>query len=1698
MNAEIRQQLLELVYDLLSESEAAVLRARIESEPEMAAAYHEAQQTARLLAEAARLPAAPIAIAKSEKAADPGKRPAMPPTGPTTTPPVVPAKNGLVVRGKNKPRKTFARAANWTVGLAAAVLVLISVGGYFYHRDRLAKIAADHLRLIVTGPASMQSGVAAEYAVSATAIDGRPLPARIEVALSGPDGKRLKAYKETADEQGNVRVAIPADLKLPLQTHLRVVAWHGDSHEEAETAVAVEPPRYDAYLSVDRPLYQPGDTVFYRALVLSRFGLRADRDAQAQFEILDPSGAKLANSQSVGACQRGVAAGSFAIPDGLAGGQYTLVVRDLGGGGFAERKRAFFVRRYRLPRLKKELEFQRDSYAAGQTVTADFKAQRAEGGAAAGAKLHVVATVDAQTVFDKNVQANDAGSLQIEFKLPEKIQRGDGQLSVAIDDGGTRETLAKTIPINLGKIDVAFYPEGGDLAAGLENHVYFVGRNPLGKPVHLTGMVVASGPGAAEQTIAAVETSYEGMGSFHFTPRAGQTYRLKVTSPPDVKNEPRLPEAAPDRRVALSAGAGVFAAGAPLEFIVRSSEGGRPLVAAAYCRGVEVGQQAFVTKQGDNTANPIVIPLGENVGGVIRLTVYDYSVAPPHPVAERLVYRRPARRLKVRAVEDGRRYAPGQKVDVSLLVTDEKGEPAPAVLGVAVVDDALLNMADDRTASMPTHFLLTGEIEKPEDLENADFYLSDGSKGKTTAATALDLLLGTQGWRRFVDGGVETEKVAQARVGWAEQAHQDPRKMPAEATHGGPAQARPTLRFAAEPAPFLYDNISQIRSNYDQCIADYQADRTQALNTLTTASFFGGLGLVLLVAMLGLMRIVSGIYLWASAIGATVCCLILGAILMDPGRLGPSQGAAIAFVSYQPPMPERLAEEHGTGMGGMGVVGDDRDEPVMLEKFAGYRAPDTVPLMMVVPTIIIQGEEEKLLPGGPEPFAGEPRDRGVVSPAVVREYAHQHVVDKPGVRSDFAETLYWNPLLVTDAYGKASFHFELSDAVTAFRVTADAHSDGVVGSGRAEIVARIPFNLEPKLPLEVSAGDRIDLPVAVVNDTRAPLPVELKLDAGKLVALDGPPTRKLALAADSRGREFFALNVTGQNGRCNLTFHGTAGSLTDSVSRRLRVVPPGFPKMASYGGQLSSSQEQEVVVTLPERWVPGSLEVSLGVFPTTLATLQKGLDGILQEPNGCFEQASSSNYPNVMTMRYMDENHQAEPAVTRRTRELLGKGYARLTGYECKQRGYEWFGGDPGHEALTAYGLLQFRDMQQVFGVDPAMISRTAEWLLARRDGHGGYQRNPRALDSFGNAPADVTDAYITWALAESGQTGIDAEVRRSIAIGEKSDDPYVIALAAMTALDAGGKDAGRKLLEKLAGAQADDGHLDGRQGSITRSGGLSLQVETTALGALAWLKATEFAARAEKAIAWITKNRQGNGGFGSTQATVLALKALVEHARANRRTPSAGTLTVERDGRTIGQHTFSAGVRDVIAIDSLAAGLTPGDNRLTLRLTGDNQMPYLLSVAYRTTKPESSAACPVRLTTKLVVQASRLQTAAETAALQVKAGETVAMSAELVNRTDQGQPMTVAIVGLPAGLEPRADQLEELKRAGTADYYEINAREIVFYWRSLAPKRRVVIQLDLIAAVPGKYVGPASRAYLYYTPEHKHWCEPLAVEIGR
>jgi hypothetical protein len=729
-------------------------------------------------------------------------------------------------------------------------------------------------------------------------------------------------------------------------------------------------------------------------------------------------------------------------------------------------------------------------------------------------------------------------------------------------------------------------------------------------------------------------------------------------------------------------------------------------------------------------------------------------------------------------------------------------------------------------------------------------------------------------------------------------------------------------------------------------------------------------------------------------------------------------------------------------------------------------------------------------------------------PLVVRQFAHTRSGQAQPTgdgRRDDTETLYWHPVLVLPANGRQTVNFELCDSLTTFQATAFGYTlDGRIGAATTTFAARLPFSVEPKLPVEVTATDKIDVPVAVANDTDARQQVDLLAVANGMVA-SGSAQRQLNLAANQRGREVFRFKPEGVTGEAKLTFLGRGdGNLHDEVTRSLAVVPDGFPVVGTRSDVLEKTAVNDVV--MPDTWVRGSLEMRLQVFPSTLAELQAGLEGLLREPHGCFEQTSSANYPNALILNYLKETDKVSPEVEKRARELLDNGYRKLTSFECQKpaapgqrQGYEWFGGTaPPHEALTAYGLMEFRDMANVFAVDPSMVARTRGYLLAARDGQGGFTRNPRALDSFGRAPAEITNAYIVWGLTEAGgDEDLGKELMALKMQARGSNDPYFLALVANCLLNRGQTADAVDLLKKLTGLQKKEGYLEGTQTSITGSAGRDLQIETTALALLGWLKANrpgDFHLPIQAGVKWLGQQRGGYGGYGSTQATILALKALIAYTKANKKTAEGGELRLLINDQEAGKLSFPAGAQEMLTVVPAHAEklLHPGKNVVRAEISGNNVLPYTLTWTYRTLQPASAEGCPVRLDVKLDRKAA-------------VEGETVRLTATVKNVSGKGQGMAVAIVGLPAGLTLPEDfkQLKDYARLqedgtkpGRIAAWETRGRELILYWRDLAPDAVKEVPVDLICRVPGEYRGPASRAYLYYNADAKHWVAPLEMAI--
>jgi alpha-2-macroglobulin-like protein len=1369
--------------------------------------------------------------------------------------------------------------------------------------------------------------------------------------------------------------------------------------------------RYLTSVSTDKPIYHAGEKVYVRGVLLNAANhkpLAGGQSATATVEIKGPKGDVVASGSA--SAENSVWGCAWEVPQDEAGGEYSIRV-SYPWDGHAPAERKFDIRAYRAPRLKSQITFLRDGYGPGDKVSATLDVKRAEGGAPEGAKVTVTARVDGIEIKGGTGKVDADGLCHVSFELPRQIPRGEGTLALVIEDGGVVETASKTIPILLQTVDLQIFPEGGDLLAGYRNRVYVQAKQPNGKPADLVAKLMSKQ--SSDTPITEFRTEHEGRGRFEFIPVAGRDYYLAISQPAGIKTLYPLPKCKGEGAV-VHADKDVYAKGEPIAVHVGSTKDYRVTLAK---REVEVASLKISRSSTTDSRVGILHPLSFNVpsdlDGVLTLTVWDEKGM---PLAERLIFRQPANPLNISISSDRQSYVPGERTNLTVKATDSHGKPVSAVVGVTVADDSVLEMVEKREQAprLPVMLFLEPEVK---DLADAQVYL-DPKNAKAPLAT--DLLLGTQGWRRFA----------------------------------------------------LMDLTKFVEKNGDE------ARRAVALKIQSE---------------------VDGMR--AAGAGGDAMLAVRG---MPMGGMKAMWFQAPKSAPMPVPMPSPIAAAPPMGMP---MAPQPRQQLAMAMPVAADMAmlpPQAVlpppPLPGAMGRINFAGKDFEMQNAIRSEFAQKKRaqifDKEMAasrSPGadliVVREFAHQVRKNrKPTDRLDFSETLYWNAGVKTSAKtGEAKISFGLNDSVSTFRVFADAFAgDGAIGASNLAVSSIQPFYAEAKLPLEVTSGDRILLPINLINATgnklsTVSLKVDLKGDFKLTEMLKSPGE----IGAGNRVRLIQPINVGLVNGLKDFTLDAKAGVYEDKITRKLSVKPKGFPIETSFGGMLEPGKTVTHTIIIPPGVVAGSLVSNTAVYPTPLANLTEALQRMIQDPNGCFEQTSSTSYPLTMAQQYFLSHTGIDPKLIEQSRQKLDAGYKRLIGFWCPDKGYEWFGENPGHEALTAFGLLHFSDMAQVREVDQNMIATTRAWLLKQKDGQGGFTRKRRSLHSWTEDKND-SNAYIVWALLESGQKAdeLKPELASLKTAATNSQNNYAVALAANSFYLAGDKAEAIKLMDRLAAKQKADGSEGGIKSSIVGSEGESLQVEGTALTTLAWLREPAYAGNVEKSIKFLADSCKA-GRYGSTQATVLALRAIVTYDKQRARPKAPGKVQLYVDGQSIGDWAdFDQSTQGAIKLPDLTELLTTGEHKLTLRMEGGGPMPYSLAVKYNALTPESDDQCKLDVSVKMAQD-------------KLVEGNATEANVTVINKIKEVVPTPVAIIGLPGGLEPRHDQLKELVKKGKIDAYEVRGREVVLYWRDLPAEAKVEVPISLIAAVPGTYTGPASRAYLYYTDEHKRWVDGVKVEIA-
>jgi hypothetical protein len=717
------------------------------------------------------------------------------------------------------------------------------------------------------------------------------------------------------------------------------------------------------------------------------------------------------------------------------------------------------------------------------------------------------------------------------------------------------------------------------------------------------------------------------------------------------------------------------------------------------------------------------------------------------------------------------------------------------------------------------------------------------------------------------------------------------------------------------------------------------------------------------------------------------------------------------------------------------------------------------------------------------------------------------------VRSHFPETLLWRPELVTDRAGRASLDVPLADSITTWKLFATASGlRGQLGAGSLDLRVFQDFFVDVDVPSALTVGDRVSVPVTVYNYLRSAQRVTLRLARESWFDPASRVEQTIELRPSEVGMRRFAI-VARRAGRFELTVHAAAGRVSDAVRRSVLVEPDGVEHAQSHAGALRAAAAapaaSEHELRLPLGAIGGSERVQLTVHPGAVSQILAGMEGLLRMPHGCFEQTSSTTYPNVLVLDYLRRGGGLTPAIEKRAREYIALGYQRLIGFEVRGGGFSWFGNAPANRILTAYGLMEFTDMSRVHHVDPALIARTQRWLAAQQSPDGSWPPDRQMIfDGAGNN--FVKDrlritAYVGNALRHSGYAGKETTrarefVRRHAA---EASDAYTLAVVA-DFLAADGGAAAARIAERLWAARraSDKGlYFEGPRSTLTYGAGHSGKLETTALAAIALQRRPQPPPELERVLDTLTASKDSFGAWHSTQATILELRALLLREERSRSRPD-GELAVVVDGklhRTLRLRGVESERSHALDLTRALAGRRA--HRVALRFVGQGNVQYQLVGRYwlrRGGAPEPGAAIsgPRAEDGAAGGPKSSLAIATRFDRARARPGEAVRLQVEVANRGRQPAEMPLISLALPPAFALDERQLEALVAAARVEKVQRIANRAVLYVSRLGAGQTLRLSLPLVGRHPARVLARPSTVYEYYRPENRAESAAQLLEV--
>jgi hypothetical protein len=1516
-------------------------------------------------------------------------------------------------------------------------------------------------------------------------------------------------------------------------------------------------------LTSEKPIYQPAQTIHLRALALNRAEQHAGTNRKLTFEVEDSRGNKVfrkaTNTDEFGIASAEftladeVNMGAYHVRAKIGEGEENNNTAEI----------TVNVQRYVLPKFRVAVEFDakegkgKRDYRPGDHVTGTVRADYFFGKPLSNAEVTLKASAMDVELFEAATsvgRTDGSGAYHFDLKLPRFLagrETNHGAAPVVVeatvkDATDHAETRGEPVTVSESPLVITAIPEGGRLVRGIENEVYVLVSYPDGSPAKANLIVRGGDPlQRLDGQLTTVKTATDGAGIAIVRIEGKVNTSLSVEA--DDRNGDRAKATVPletrdgEDQVLVRTSRAVFKPGDRIHITVLSTR----QYGAAYIDLIHNGQ-TILTRDVDLESGRAELSLTATpeMCGTLSVDAYVFGKNARPAADQRLLFVQPADELHIEATANAESYLPGSDAHVSFRVTNQRGDGVRAALGLEVVDQAVFALAEKQSGFAKVFFYLEQELMKP--------------RYEIHSLSSTEIVEPAQG-----EEIEERDKVARVLFSAAESVDlhtldsEAGRTLPQTAAADYQARYRAAL---AEHVRGLIDQLGKLgqETNLAERFKAIKDDQGRAPRDawgmtlrIEPTSWWNRRDRYYLVCSAG----PDGVFNTGDDLTVTLSTrpanvypgqnagLIAVRVEHDrgpdngraeiSGRVTDVTGAAIPRAQIHLRRTEDgSVRDAGSGAGGEFTVSAltpgryevriaalgfntssrtltvvPRDRAILSVQLNVGSAVEAVtveaaPVALDTATAEVRAFAVPAM-GGPV-VANRAMAGGIIgglfTPKQATALDSKQGSSETHIRSYFPEGLYINPEILTDGNGNANIAIPLADSITTWRMAMFASTqNGALGTATSGIKVFQDFFVDLDLPVTLTQGDRVTIPVAVYNYAGHSADVQLTLKPETWFALEDDEEKKVAVAAGQVGAAQFTIEAK-QIGKFKLTVTGRMDGTNwnDTVVREIEIVPNGQPKEIVFNGRLDSTAERHTV-RFPGTAIPDASKIFVRLYPGPLSQVVEGMDGMLRMPFGCFEQTSSSTYPNVLALDYMKQTKKLTPEVRAKAEGFISTGYQRLLTFEVPGGGFSWFGQAPANKILTAYGLMEFHDMARVYDVDPRLIERTRDWLIAQQQPDGSWKPdtqfiNEGATNRYNSDLLRIT-AYIAWALETAEYKGAATEKARRYIEEHLADkvDAYTLAVLANFAVENQPRsELADRVLARLHDTANEKGEFAWWSAEETGvyATGESAAVETTGVALQALLKADQYPETARKALAWITSKKSGDGNWGTTQGTIVALRALLL-AAGRSGSDAHGTVDVLLNQTKIDSVTLTKDNNDLLHQFVVPHVSSDGDNEIELRYSGEGTIAYQIAGRYFVPWEASTE----REWLSIDVKYDRTRLVQD---------EVVTGTATIRNNTAKTAKMVMVDLGIPPGFELLSEDLQAMveksagAKSGRLEKFSLTATQAIMYFDSVAPHDSFDVRFRLRAKYPIIAKNFASRVYEYYDPAVGSLAKPALFEVTR